>query len=149
MGRDPFRSGMDVSCHPQAGTTPLYDFVELKILLLREDADLMQLKDIDFQEPFGPLARRLKWHLHELCRKTPKLGKRKLGEFRQTTGEGLKYCIYMFIADEGGFRLRAKLRDSALYTTVPVLEEANGRAPTPWNKCAFERACQVIQGPSL
>ena len=134
MGRDPFRSGMDVSCHPQAGTTPLYDFVELKILLQREDADLMQLKDIDFQEPFGPLARRLKWHLHELCRKTPKLGKRKLGEFRQTTGE---------------FRLRAKLRDSALYTTVPVLEEANGRAPTPWNKCAFERACQVIQGPSL
>ena len=116
-------------------------------MLLREDADAMQLKDIDFPEPAGPLAARLKWHLAEICRKASKIGKRKLGEFRQATDDGAEFCLFMLIADKGGFLLRAKLRDPSYYVVVPVLEDAASDAP--WNRKAFGRVCATIQGPSV
>eukprot|EP00435_Cladocopium_sp_Y103_P006424 s5487_g2.t1 len=126
---------------PPMGTVPLYNFCELETLLLHE-VDDKALKDLELRNPEGPLAKRLLGCFLRLIRS--KVGKRKLGEFRDDATTRT-YILHMLIAtDEDGMTsmsLRAKSVYNNMYTVVPVIE---GDKAYPWDKRTYEEICKAI-----
>ena len=126
---------------PQAGTAPLYEFCELQTLLLAE-ADGKLLRDLEFRTPEGPMAKKLLNRFHEILRANPKIGKRKLGEFRRDE-HARSYIIHVLVSSDGqDLCLRAKLVYEAPYVVVSVSEKEG--AASPWDKKSYVAVCQAI-----
>jgi len=130
---------------PQAGT-PLYEFCELQTLLLAE-ADGKLLRDLEFRTPEGPMAKKLLNRFHEILRANPKIGKRKLGEFRRDE-HARSYIIHVLVSSDGqDLCLRAKLVYEAPYVVVSVSEKEG--AASPWDKKSYVAVCQAIVNARL
>ena len=125
---------------PPSCTVPLYDFVELQTLLLRE-VDDKPLRDLQFRTPEGPIAKKLveRFRFREMMTRS-KNGKRKMGEFR-FNAETQTYILHMLVSSDGEeMCLRAKHVYNAAYVYIPVFEGER----KPWNKKAYEEICVAI-----